>query len=340
MFPFSGDASHRAPGVVLSPDHMTVNRTTNCGGRAWARSDRGVDAGCDLVRWAVQLSPVHGGALFMVGVASAAFREYNEYMPEQAWFFEDKHVYADGQLQSGSFAEVFNPQPFAAGDVVTVELERTPGVDGVLRVRVAGKVARELRGLPRDGVLYPIVGMSNRDQSYTMVALPQQQQQVPAQQQCLAFDTQVWTEHQDDLGRLCVACLSLTHIAACTVYVTLQQVLSQRHHKHYSVGPPPPHPPSFVNTLWRCFHCFASGHSFYSAHATYAHRLSHSTAMGSDCSGDNATSSCAAAREQHSKPSKLKTRRPQHPKQWLRAPEDSKSNLSKTQQFDKDRTNC
>ena len=84
----------------------------------------------------------------MVGVASAAFREYNEYMPEQSWFFEDKHVYADGQLQSGSFAEVFNPQPFAAGDVVTVELERAPGVDGVLRVRVAGKVARELRGCP------------------------------------------------------------------------------------------------------------------------------------------------------------------------------------------------
>jgi hypothetical protein len=47
-----------------------------------------------------------------------------------------------------------------------------PGVDGVLRVQVAGKTLRELKGLPRDGMLYPIVCMCERYQSYTMVALP------------------------------------------------------------------------------------------------------------------------------------------------------------------------
>ena len=46
------------------------------------------------------------------------------------------------------------------------------GVDGVLRVRVAGKRERELRGLPKDGLLYPIVCLNNNEQSCSMVALP------------------------------------------------------------------------------------------------------------------------------------------------------------------------
>ncbi len=39
-------------------------------------------------------------------------------------------------------------------------------------VQVAGKMLRELKVLPRDGMLYPIACMCERDQSYTMVALP------------------------------------------------------------------------------------------------------------------------------------------------------------------------
>ncbi len=54
-------------------------------------------------------------------------------------------MFADGQLQ-GAYLD---SPAFAAGDVVTVELERAPGVDGVLRVRVAGKTPREWKGLPR-----------------------------------------------------------------------------------------------------------------------------------------------------------------------------------------------
>ena len=120
------------------------------------------------MRWALQLGKKNGRHVFRVGVASDAFSGYTDYWPEQSWFFQHGNMVANGHQQGATF----DPPPFAAGDVVTVELERAPGVDGVLRVRVAGKVARELRGLPRDGMLYPIVCLRNSLQSYTMVALP------------------------------------------------------------------------------------------------------------------------------------------------------------------------
>ena len=120
------------------------------------------------MKWALQLGKQKGSFSFRVGVASDAFSGYTEIRCEQLWYFSEDCMLADGQLQGG----FFDPPAFAAGDVVTVELERAPGVDGVLRVRVAGKVARELRGLPRDGMLYPIVCLDNSKQSYTMVALP------------------------------------------------------------------------------------------------------------------------------------------------------------------------
>jgi hypothetical protein len=84
------------------------------------------------------------------------------------WLFLGNSMVADGQLQS----DVFTPPAFTTDDVVTVELERAPSVDGVLRVRVAGKVARELRGLPSDGMLYPIVCLCDSKQSISIVALP------------------------------------------------------------------------------------------------------------------------------------------------------------------------
>ena len=55
---------------------------------------------------------------------------------------------------------------------MTVELERRPGQDGVMRVRVAGKAfVRDMTGLPRDGMLYPAVSLGKK-QSYSMVAAP------------------------------------------------------------------------------------------------------------------------------------------------------------------------
>jgi hypothetical protein len=177
-FPFSGSAEHTAPDVLLSDNRLTVTRTTDFDAGvmsgAWARSERGVAAGCGVVRWAVKLGqegervPNRSfGLEFSVGVAGDEFSGYSDPFPGQSWYYCALCMVADGQTQGA----IFNSPSFTTGDVVTVELERAPGVDGVLRVRVAGKIARELRGLPRDGVLYPIVGL-RKQQSITMVALP------------------------------------------------------------------------------------------------------------------------------------------------------------------------
>ena len=77
-------------------------------------------------------------------------------------------IFVDGKRQ-GSIKSEF----FSAGDVVTVELERRHGQDGVMRVRVAGKAfVRDMTALPRDGMLYPAVRLDGKKQSYTMVAAP------------------------------------------------------------------------------------------------------------------------------------------------------------------------
>ena len=94
--------------------------------------------------------------MHMVGVVSDAFTGYitlkGSGWPKKSWF---------------SF---FSESP---GDVVTVELERRHGQDGVMRVRVAGKAfVRDMTGLPRDGMLYPAVCLANSKQSYSMVAAP------------------------------------------------------------------------------------------------------------------------------------------------------------------------
>ncbi len=53
---------------------------------------------------------------------------------------------------------------------MSVELERNPGQEGVIRVRVAGKAPQQdMIGLPRDGMLYPAVCMINGKQSFTML---------------------------------------------------------------------------------------------------------------------------------------------------------------------------
>ena len=175
-FPFSCDPTHSARGVILSPDHLTVTLKSK-DAYVWARSERGVGAGCGVVRWAVHLNrkngnTLYGGHMFMFGVASDAFKEYTEERPKQSWHFEDACAVADGQQQGSFFYPWPEARPFAAGDVVTVEMERAPGVDGVLRMRVAGRTPQELRGLPRDGTLYPIVSLHSSGQSCSMVALP------------------------------------------------------------------------------------------------------------------------------------------------------------------------
>jgi len=168
LFPFSSRADHKAPVVLLSPDRLTVTQT-NVEFSAWARSERGVAAGCGVVRWALLLGKNYSKwNKFRVGVASDTFRGYKAKWPKQSWFFEDYGMIANGERQGGGGFLLF-----AAGDVVILELERAPGVDGVLHVRVAGKFwSAKLEGLPRDGMLYPIVCLDKCVHSYTMVALP------------------------------------------------------------------------------------------------------------------------------------------------------------------------
>ena len=121
-----------------------------------------------MVRWAIRLGKEDGGFKYKVGVASDDFRDYCAAWPKHTYFFQEQLVMANGKHVASFEAHAC----FTAGEVVTVELERAPGVDGVLSVKSEGKPRKEWKGLPRDGVLYPIVCVCNAAQSYTMVALP------------------------------------------------------------------------------------------------------------------------------------------------------------------------
>ena len=105
-----------------------------------------------------------------MGVVSEAFTKYTGCYPKQSWVFENNAIFVNGALHINF---VSSNAFFSAGDVVTVELERRHGQDGVMRVRVAGKAfVRDMTGLPRDGMLYPAVRLCNSVQSYCMVAAP------------------------------------------------------------------------------------------------------------------------------------------------------------------------
>jgi hypothetical protein len=78
-FPFSSHSSD----VALSSDRLTVGKYSDSDW-VWARSERGVGAGCGVVRWALQLGKEDGGNFFRVGVASDAFSGYTEFCPKQS----------------------------------------------------------------------------------------------------------------------------------------------------------------------------------------------------------------------------------------------------------------
>jgi hypothetical protein len=122
------------------------------------------------VKWAVKLSKDHGDFVHRAGVVSDKFTRYTQGWPKQSWFFQNNGIFVEGELQGDKTSmDAF----FSPGDVVTVELERRPGQDGVMRVRVAGKAfVRDMTALPRDGMLYPAVCLGNSKQSCTMVAAP------------------------------------------------------------------------------------------------------------------------------------------------------------------------
>jgi hypothetical protein len=170
LLAFSDRVELKASDVVLSPDFLSVSRPSAPAGGSdgWARSKRGFGAGCGVVRWAIRLGNQDGGFQYKVGVASADFRDYCAGWPQHTFFFQQEFVMANGQHVASYNAD----KCFTAGHVVIVELERAPGVDGVLSVQIEGNPRQEWKGLPRDGMLYPIVCVCNAVQSYTMVALP------------------------------------------------------------------------------------------------------------------------------------------------------------------------
>ena len=172
MLRFSSLAAHRAAAVVLSPDRLTVTQTSN--EDAWVRCERGFAPGCGAVKWAVKLGDESGINVYVLGVVSDAFTEYTECYSRGAWTFQDNWMHADGEdVKCPNGSHNFEPGFFESGDVVSVELERRPGQDGVMRVRVAGKAPmQDMTGLPRDGMLYPAVCLHNDEQSYTMLPRP------------------------------------------------------------------------------------------------------------------------------------------------------------------------
>jgi hypothetical protein len=122
------------------------------------------------VKWAVKLSKEDGDEVHTVGVVSDAFTGYTGGSSKNSWSFTNYAIDVDGEQQGDC---TFMDEFFSEGDVVTVELERRHGQDGVMRVRVAGKAfVRDMTALPRDGMLYPAVCFCSIKQSYSMVAAP------------------------------------------------------------------------------------------------------------------------------------------------------------------------
>ena len=172
VFPFShvtknGECAHRSPNVTLSFDRLTAAVAKGCAG-GWARAECGITSGCGVVRWMVQLcSDREGhGRWLMLGVASERFVRFSACgnRLKHAWFFQKAALCVDG----GKPVYCVSPC-FDQGDLVTLELERFPGSECVLRIQVAGRTPQEIRGLPQNGLLYPIVCLANDCQSVTMI---------------------------------------------------------------------------------------------------------------------------------------------------------------------------
>ena len=175
IFPFSnatkksGECAHRCPNVNLTFDCLTATVAKGSSG-GWVRAERGIAAGCGVVRWMVQLCADREarGRWHMLGVASEHFSRYSASgcRLQHVWYFQKACMCADGGKP------VYFASPcFDQGELVTLELERSPGATGVLRIQAAGKTPQEIRGLPQDGLLYPIVCVVNDQQRVSMVPL-------------------------------------------------------------------------------------------------------------------------------------------------------------------------
>jgi hypothetical protein len=169
---FSSAAAHKSPHVNLSDNRAvaTLSAFKSCG---WVRGERGAEAeaeaGGSVMRWAIKLGRDDGGTVFVLGVVSDQFCDYNASIVKglrHLWAFENAAARSDGR-------RIELPHLcFHAGDTVALELERRRGLEGVLRVRAKGRTAQELRGLPAIGALYPVICIVNDRQKVAMVAVP------------------------------------------------------------------------------------------------------------------------------------------------------------------------
>ena len=205
FFRFSSSRLHSARDAVVSPQRLSVTKTSPTNVHAWARSEHGIGPECGVVRWAVKHSCNGFCVGFAVGVASDAFRQYMHPRPDEAWFWCDQgHPCSSPHRPHyplpNKFYTSYHPMPAAAAPPAarssafiahvevgaacagqpntwqvplsgngcadgefTLELERAPGVSSVLRVSflekgTGARRVEELGGLPRLGMLYPILG--------------------------------------------------------------------------------------------------------------------------------------------------------------------------------------
>jgi hypothetical protein len=122
------------------------------------------------VKWAVKFSEESGSYLHVVGVVSDAFTKNAE--PN----CQNMHGgFKTTRVMSTKIGGDITYRFFRAGDVVTVELERRHGQDGVMRVRAAGKAfVRDMTSLPRDGMLYPASTIAKQKLQHDCSALNQE----------------------------------------------------------------------------------------------------------------------------------------------------------------------
>ena len=175
---------------------------------AWVRCGQGLSAGCGVVRWAIQLgssqvNPVADAACddedsdrerkfnehdFCIGVCGQGFSGQKSLRQcKQLWALHqyESSVVEDGEYgrnlyhrsRGGSLCRplCMRSDRFHAGDVLMFQLERTSDEAGVLRVGFARKLNEENSlcdiAIPAEGMLYPVVRLSQRMQTYTFVPL-------------------------------------------------------------------------------------------------------------------------------------------------------------------------
>jgi hypothetical protein len=166
---------------------------------AWVRCGQGLPAGCGVVRWAIRLNAAcddedssqkrkYNEHDFCVGVCGQGFCGQTSLMQcKQLWALHQREssVVEDGeygqnlyhQWRGGGWTRplCLRQDNFHAGDVLMFQLERAPGEEAVLRVGFSRKLNEENSlcniMIPEEGMLYPVVRLSQNMQTYTFVSL-------------------------------------------------------------------------------------------------------------------------------------------------------------------------